>query len=85
MAFKTEADEIRAVGKILEEGLPVSGAEAGELVSRLRLGAGRGRGRIRGQDSPAIDVAFPVHENHAEKVAAAFGLTHLRGPAFAVI
>ncbi|MDQ5904494.1 MAG: isoleucyl-tRNA synthetase, partial [Pseudomonadota bacterium] len=35
--------------------------------------------------SPAIDVAFPVHENHAEKLARAFGLTHLRGPAFAVI
>jgi hypothetical protein len=31
-------------------GLPVSGPEAGQLVSRLRLGAGRGRGRIRGQD-----------------------------------
>jgi isoleucyl-tRNA synthetase len=29
--------------------------------------------------SPAIDVAFAVHENHAE-LAAAFGLTHLRGP-----
>ena len=26
-----------------------------------------------------------MHPNHAEKLAAAFGLTHLRGPAFAVI
>jgi isoleucyl-tRNA synthetase len=30
-------------------------------------------------------VAFQVHPNHADKLARAFGLTHLRGPAFAVI
>ena len=35
--------------------------------------------------SPAIDVAFEVHPNHAANVAKAFGLDHLDGPAFAVI
>jgi hypothetical protein len=50
MAFRNEADEIRAVGELYQERLPVQGPEAGELVLRLRLGAGRGRGRIPGQE-----------------------------------
>jgi isoleucyl-tRNA synthetase len=51
----------------------------------LRFGAGEAEVEYEDKNSPAIDVAFEVHENHAAKLAAAFGLTHLRGPAFAVI
>ena len=49
MAFKAEADEIRAWARS-GAGLPVPGPEAGQLVPGLRFGAGRGRGRVRGQD-----------------------------------
>src|SRR5690606_5409848 len=35
--------------------------------------------------SPTIDVAFPVSSDHADKLAAAFGLTKLDKPAAAVI
>ena len=48
MAFKAEADEIRALGGSWS-GLPLPGPEAGELVPGLRFGPGRGRGGIRGQ------------------------------------
>ncbi len=85
MAFKTEADEIRAVGRILEKGYLYQGLKPVNWC--LDCGSALAEAEVEYEDktSPAIDVAFPVHENHAEKVAKAFGLTHLRGPAFAVI
>ena len=85
MAFKTEADEIRAVGKILEKGYLYQGLKPVNWC--LDCGSALAEAEVEYEDktSPAIDVAFPVHENHAEKLAKAFGLTHLRGPAFAVI
>ena len=48
MAFRNEADEIRVLGKILQQGLRLPRPEAGQLVLRLRLGARRGRSRVRG-------------------------------------
>ncbi len=85
MAFKTEADEIRAVGKILEKGYLYQGLKPVNWC--LDCGSALAEAEVEHEDktSPAIDVAFPVHENHAEKLAKAFGLSHLRGPAFAVI
>ncbi|HEX5802552.1 MAG TPA: isoleucine--tRNA ligase [Azospira sp.] len=85
MAFKTEADEIRAVGKILEKGYLYQGLKPVNWC--LDCGSALAEAEVEYEDktSPAIDVAFPVHDNHADKLARAFGLTHLRGPAFAVI
>ena len=48
MAFKNEADEIRTLGKVLREGLPLSRPEARQLVLRLRQRARRSRSRVRG-------------------------------------
>ena len=85
MSFKAEADEIRALGKILEQGYLYQGLKPVNWC--LDCGSALAEAEVEYEDktSPAIDVAFPVHENHAEKLAHAFGLTHLRGPAFAVI
>ena len=85
MNFKTEADEIRALGKILEKGYLYQGLKPVNWC--LDCGSALAEAEVEHEDknSPAIDVAFEVHPNHAEKVAKAFGLTHLRGPAFAVI
>jgi isoleucyl-tRNA synthetase len=85
MAFKTEADEIRALGKILEKGYLYQGLKPVNWC--LDCGSALAEAEVEHEDknSPAIDVAFEVHPNHAEKVAKAFGLTHLRAPAFAVI
>ncbi len=85
MNFAAEAGEIRALGKILEKGYLYQGLKPVNWC--LDCGSALAEAEVEYEDknSPAIDVAFEVHENHADKLAAAFGLTHLRGPAFAVI
>ncbi|MFH1660646.1 MAG: isoleucine--tRNA ligase [Pseudomonadota bacterium] len=85
MNFAAEAGEIRALGKILERGYLYQGLKPVNWC--LDCGSALAEAEVEHEDktSPAIDVAFEVHENHATKLAAAFGLTHLRGPAFAVI
>ena len=85
LAFKTEADEIRALGKILEKGYLYQGLKPVNWC--LDCGSALAEAEVEYEDktSPAIDVAFEVHPNHADKVAKAFGLSHLRSPAFAVI
>ncbi len=85
MNFKAEAEEIRALGKILEQGYLYQGLKPVNWC--LDCGSALAEAEVEYEDktSPAIDVAFEVHSNHAERVAAAFGLSHLRGPAFAVI
>ncbi|MCX8145335.1 MAG: isoleucine--tRNA ligase [Azovibrio sp.] len=85
MNFQAEADEIRALGKIMEQGYLYQGLKPVNWC--LDCGSALAEAEVEYEDktSPAIDVAFPVHDNHAAKVAAAFGLSHLRGPAFAVI
>ncbi|MCE1183690.1 MAG: isoleucine--tRNA ligase [Rhodocyclales bacterium] len=85
MNFKAEAEEIRALGKIMENGYLYQGLKPVNWC--LDCGSALAEAEVEYEDktSPAIDVAFEVHANHADKLAAAFGLTHLRGPAFAVI
>ncbi|WP_288129153.1 isoleucine--tRNA ligase [Accumulibacter sp.] len=85
MNFKTEADEIRALGQILEKGYLYQGLKPVNWC--LDCGSALAEAEVEYEDktSAAIDVAFEVHPNHSDKVARAFGLTHLRGPAFAVI
>ena len=85
MAFKAEADEIRALGKILDKGYLYQGLKPVNWC--LDCGSALAEAEVEYEDknSPAIDVAFAVNPHHAAKLAHAFGLTHLRGPAFAVI
>jgi len=85
MNYAAEAGEIRALGKILEQGYLYQGLKPVNWC--LDCGSALAEAEVEYEDktSPAIDVAFEVHENHAAKLAAAFGLNHLRGPAFAVI
>jgi isoleucyl-tRNA synthetase len=85
MNYSAEAGEIRALGKILEQGYLYQGLKPVNWC--LDCGSALAEAEVEYEDknSPAIDVAFEVHANHTEKLAKAFGLTHLRGPAFAVI
>jgi isoleucyl-tRNA synthetase len=83
MAFRNEADEIRALGEMVQEGLRVQGPEAGELVLRLRLGAGRGRGRIPGQGVAGHRRRLPARPMPAADAWHAFGLPALpEGPCY---
>ena len=85
MAFRTEADEIRALGKILDKGYLYQGLKPVNWC--LDCGSALAEAEVEHEDknSPAIDVAFEVHPKHAEKLATAFGLGHFNTPAFAVI
>jgi isoleucyl-tRNA synthetase len=85
LAYKTEADEIRALGRILQKGYLYQGLKPVNWC--LDCGSALAEAEVEYEDktSQAIDVAFEVHANHAAKLAHAFGLSHLRGPAFAVI
>lgn len=85
MSFRAEADEIRALGKILEQGYLYQGLKPVNWCLDCSSALAEAEVEYEDKTSPAIDVAFPIHENHCAKLAHAFGLTHLRGPAFAVI
>jgi isoleucyl-tRNA synthetase len=85
MNFKTEADEIRALGAILQKGYLYQGLKPVNWCLDCRSALAEAEVEYEDKTSSAIDVAFEVHPNHADKLARAFGLTHLRGPAFAVI
>jgi isoleucyl-tRNA synthetase len=75
MDFGNEADEIRALANG-QKGYRLQGPQAGELVFRLRLGAGRGRSGVRGQEVARHRCRLPLRE--PEKLASAFGLRHCR-------
>jgi isoleucyl-tRNA synthetase len=85
MSFKAEADEIRALGKILEQGYLYQGLKPVNWC--LDCGSALAEAEVEYEDktSPAIDVAFEVHPNHRERLAAAFGLNTLESAAYAVI
>jgi isoleucyl-tRNA synthetase len=67
MSFKAEADEIRALGRILEQGYLYQGLKPVNWC--LDCGSALAEAEVEYEDknSPAIDVAFEVHENHADE------------------
>ena len=85
MNFSAEANEIRALGKMLEDGYLYQGLKPVNWCLDCRSALAEAEVEYEDKHSPAIDVAFELHPNHAANVAKAFGLDHLDGPAFAVI
>ncbi|MCM8596638.1 isoleucine--tRNA ligase [Accumulibacter sp.] len=85
MNFASEADEIRALGRILERGYLYQGLKPVNWCLDCRSALAEAEVEYEDKTSAAIDVAFAVHPNHADKLARVFGVSHLRGPAFAVI
>ena len=75
MAFGNEADELRALGKLLEKGYVYRGLKPVNWC--FDCGSALAEAEVEYQDKrdPAIDVGFPFAE--PEKVAAAFGLAQL--------
>ncbi|SMB29782.1 isoleucyl-tRNA synthetase [Sterolibacterium denitrificans] len=82
MAYRTEADEIRALGKIMQQGYLYRGLKPVNWC--LDCGSALAEAEVEYEDktSPAIDVAFPVVDGAA--LGAAFGVG-IAQPAFAVI
>jgi len=83
MAFKTEAEEIRALGQIFKAGYLFKGLKPVNWC--FDCGSALAEAEVEYQDkrSPAVDVAFACLD--ADKLAAAFGLASLPQNVFAVI
>ncbi len=75
MNFSNEADELRALGKLMEKGYVYRGLKPVNWC--FDCGSALAEAEVEYQDKrdPAIDVGFPFAE--PEKIAAAFGLAEL--------
>lgn len=75
MAYSNEADELRALGTLLEKGYVYRGLKPVNWC--FDCGSALAEAEVEYQDKrdPAIDVGFPFHEH--DKIAAAFGLDTL--------
>lgn len=75
MAYGNEADELRALGKLLDKGYVYRGLKPVNWC--FDCGSALAEAEVEYQDKrdPAIDVGFPFAEH--DKIAAAFGLAQL--------
>ena len=85
LAFKTEADEIRALGKILEKGYLYQGLKPVNWCLDCASALAEAEVDYEDKTSDAIDVAFAVADEDAGKLAAAFDLQALPSQTSTVI
>jgi isoleucyl-tRNA synthetase len=84
MNFRNEADELRALGKMLEKGYVYRGLKPVNWCFDCQSALAEAEVEYQDKRDPAIDVGFAFHER--EKLAAAFGLSALpQGDGFIVI
>jgi isoleucyl-tRNA synthetase len=83
MNFATEADTIRALGRIHQRGYLYQGAKPVLWCLDCRSALAEAEVEYEDRTSPAIDVAFAFSDLRA--LARPFGFTHIYEPAFAVI
>jgi len=84
MAFGNEADEIRALGKLLENGYVYRGLKPVNWCFDCGSALAEAEVEYEDRKDPAVDVGFPFAE--PDKVAKAFGLKALPDkPGYAVI
>ncbi|MBZ0125035.1 MAG: isoleucine--tRNA ligase [Rhodocyclaceae bacterium] len=86
MAFRNEADEIRALGEIYKRGFLFKGLKPVNWCFDCGSALAEAEVEYQDKESPAIDVAFPLDDAERGRVAHAFGLTALpEGLCYAVI
>jgi isoleucyl-tRNA synthetase len=84
MNFGNEADELRALGKLLEKGYVYRGLKPVNWCFDCGSALAEAEVEYKDKRDPAIDVGFAFHEH--DKLAAAFGLPALpAGDGFVVI
>ena len=83
MDFKTEADTIRALDLIRRKGYLYQGAKPVHWCLDCRSALAEAEVEYEDRTSPAIDVAFKVHDNAV--LAKVLRFTHIYEPVFAVI
>ncbi|XLZ70130.1 isoleucine--tRNA ligase [Massilia sp. SR12] len=84
MNYRNEADELRALGKLLEKGYVYRGLKPVNWCFDCASALAEAEVEYQNKRDPAIDVGFAFHEH--DKLAAAFGLPALpAGDGFVVI
>lgn len=84
MNFKAEADEIRALGKMMEKGFVYRGLKPVNWCFDCGSALAEAEVEYLDKKTPVIDVAFALAEEDRSKVEAAFGVT-LGKPVFTAI
>ncbi|HEX8987131.1 MAG TPA: isoleucine--tRNA ligase [Rhodocyclaceae bacterium] len=86
MAFRTEADEIRALGEMFRKGYLFKGLKPVNWCFDCHSALAEAEVEYQDKKSPAIDVAFPLDPAERGRLASAFGVAALPDkPAYAVI
>jgi len=85
MDFANEAGEIRALAEMVKRGYVFKGLKPVNWCFDCGSALAEAEVEYADKSSPAIDIAFPVSEGHAARLAQAFGLQNLGKPAAAVI
>jgi len=86
MAYRNEADEIRALGKLLQKGFIYRGLKPVNWCFDCGSALAEAEVEYEDRQDIAIDVGFPIDDADRGKLASAFGLAALpTGPALAVI
>ncbi|MFT3757759.1 isoleucine--tRNA ligase [Thauera sp.] len=85
MNFANEANEIRALAEMTKNGYVFKGLKPVNWCFDCGSALAEAEVEYADKQSPTIDVAFPLADGEAAKLAAAFGLAKLDKPAAAVI
>jgi isoleucyl-tRNA synthetase len=86
MSYGNEADEIRALGQLLEKGYLYRGLKPVNWCFDCQSALAEAEVEYEDRQDIAVDVGFALDDSDREKLAAAFGLDALpNGPVMAVI
>jgi isoleucyl-tRNA synthetase len=85
MAYRTEADEIRTLGRILEKGYIYRGLRPVNWCFDCQSALAEAEVEYEERVDSAIDVAFPLDHGERQKLAKAFGLERAPEGAIAAV
>jgi isoleucyl-tRNA synthetase len=85
MAYRTEAEEIRTLGRILEKGYIYRGLRPVNWCFDCQSALAEAEVEYEERMDSAIDVAFPLDDGERQKVAKAFGLERAPEGAIAAV
>jgi isoleucyl-tRNA synthetase len=77
MTYKAEADEIRALGQMIERGFVYRGLKPVNWCFDCRSALAEAEVEYQDKKTPVVDVAFPLAAGEEGKIAQAFGLNAL--------
>ncbi len=85
MTFRSEADEIRTLGRMLERGFVYRGLKPVNWCFDCNSALAEAEVEYADKVSPTVDVAFPLAAAEADRVARIFGVAALVKPCSTVI